>query len=53
MAKKPERIIINCQNDTKERFQTFALLYDDQEAALRALLDKYRDGAEKIQRPAF
>lgn len=53
MPKKDTRIVTNCDTVTKQRFQSFAVHFEDQEAALLALLDAYRDDAEKLQKPAF
>lgn len=36
-----EKIVIRCDLETKHRFHTFSVPFEDQEAALHALLDEW------------
>lgn len=44
-----QKIVIRCDLGTKHRFHTFAVPFEDHEAALNALLEEYE--AEPDQKP--
>lgn len=44
-----EKIVIRCDIETKHRFHTFSVPFEDHEAALHALLDEWE--AEPDEKP--
>lgn len=53
MGRKPEVIKTRCEPDTKQRWASFAILFDDYEEALNELLDEHEEDVRRKQRNLF
>lgn len=48
MAPKGDKLQIRCEEQTAKEFRRYAVGFEDQEEALKALLREYRDDSEKV-----
>lgn len=53
MTDRPESIRIRCSEETKNTWQAFCAGYDNNEDALRALLEEYANDAKRVRSVTF
>lgn len=53
MSDKDDRLQIRCSSETANTFEAFCAGYEDQERALRALLDAHADDQKRVATVTF